>query len=80
MNNPGDSMDEFGDPIVGRYIDGNRYVAFDVENILYSLGLINYKDNNESTYKVIWPFAVFGEKHVKRTPRKLYFGFISVVV
>ncbi|KAG2189959.1 hypothetical protein INT46_002877 [Mucor plumbeus] len=62
MNNPGDSMDEFGDPIVG------------------SLGLINYKDNNESTYKVIWPFAVFGEKHVKRTPRKLYFGFISVVV
>ena len=72
MNKPGNSMKEFGDPIVGRYIDGNWYVAFDVENIPYNVGLINYKDNNESTYKkAIWPFAAFGEKLDKRTPRKL---------
>ena len=71
MNKPGGSMDEFGDPIVGRHIDGNRYVNFDVEDIPYNVGLINYKNNNESTYKVIWLFAVFGEKLDKRTPRKL---------
>lgn len=58
MNKPGDSMDEFGVPVVGSYIDGDRYAVFDVEDILYNVGLVNYKDNNEGTYKVIWPYAV----------------------
>jgi hypothetical protein len=54
MNKPaGDSMDEFGVPIVGRYINGNRYADFDVEDLLYNVGLVNYKDNNEGIYKVI---------------------------
>jgi hypothetical protein len=53
MNKPRDSMDEFGVPIVGRYIDGDRYAVFDVEDILYNLGLVNCKDNNENIYKVI---------------------------
>ena len=35
MNKPRDSMDdEFGVPIVERYIDGDRYAVFDVEDIL----------------------------------------------
>ena len=42
MNKPGDSIDKFGVPIVGRYIDGNRYAVFDVEDILYNVGLVNY--------------------------------------
>ena len=42
MNKPGDFMDEFGVPIVGRYIDGDRYAVFDVEDILYNVGLVNY--------------------------------------
>ena len=71
MNKPGDSMDEFGVPIVGKYIDGDRYAVFDVEDILYNLGLVNYKDNNEGVYKVIWPCAVFGEKLDRRKPGKL---------
>jgi hypothetical protein len=37
MNKPGDSMDEFGVPIVGKYIDGDRYAVFDVEDILYNV-------------------------------------------
>ena len=53
MNKPGNFMDEFGVPIVGGYIDGDRYAVFDVENIPYSVGLVNRKDNNESIYKVI---------------------------
>ena len=71
MNKFGDFMDKFRVPIVGRYIDGDRYAVFDVEDILYNLGLVNCKDNNESIYKVIWPYAVFGEKLDKRKPRKL---------
>ena len=71
MNKPGDSMDEFGFPIVGRHINGDRYAAFDVEDILYNVDLTNYKDNSEDIYKVIWPYAVFGEKLDKRTSRKL---------
>ena len=71
MNKPGDSMDEFGVPVVGSYKDGDRYAVFDVEDILYNVGLVNYKDNNEGTYKVIWPYAVFGEKLDKRKPGKL---------
>ena len=55
-------MDEFGDPIVGRYIDGDWYTVFDVEDMLYNVGLVNYKDNNEGIYKVIWPYVVFGKK------------------
>ena len=51
--------------------NGDRYAAFDVEDILYNVGLINYKDNNEGIYKVIWPYAVFEEKLDKRTPREL---------
>ena len=58
-------------PVVGSYIDGDRYAVFDVEYILYNVGLVNYKDNNEGTYKVIWPYAVFGEKLDKRKPGKL---------
>ena len=53
INKPGNSIDKFGVSIVGRYIDGNRYAAFEVEDILYKVGLINYKDNNESIYKII---------------------------
>ena len=71
MNKPGDSMDKFAVSIVGRYIDGDRYAVFDVEDILYNVSLINYKYNNESIYKAIWRYAVFGEKLDKRTPRKL---------
>ena len=71
MNKPGDSMDKFGVPFVGRYIDGDWYAVFDVEDILYNVDLASYKDDNESIYKVIWPYAVFGEKLDKRTPRKL---------
>jgi hypothetical protein len=71
MSKPCDFMNKRGVPIVGRYIDGDQYAVFDVEDILYNVGLVNYKDNNESTYKVIWPYAVFGEKLDKRTPRKL---------
>ena len=71
MNKPGDSMGEFRVPIVEWYIDGDRYAVFDVEDILYNVGLINYKDNNEGIYKIIWPYAVFGEKDYKRTSRKL---------
>ena len=67
----GDSMDKFGVPIVGRYINDDQYAVFDVEDIFYNLGLANYKDNNESIYKVIWTYAVLGEKLDKRTPRKL---------
>ena len=67
-------MDEFRIPSVGRYIiDGDRYAVFDVENTLYNMSLINYKDNNEGIYKVIWPYVVFGEKFDKRTPRKLHY-------
>jgi hypothetical protein len=62
ISKPGNSMDEFGDPIFGRYIDGDWYAVFDVEeDILYNVGLVNYKDNNEYIYKVIWPYVVFGE-------------------
>jgi hypothetical protein len=57
MNKPGNFMDEFGVPIVGRYINGGRYAAFDVEDVLYNVSLVNYKDNNESIYKVIWPLC-----------------------
>ena len=71
MNKPCDFMDEFGVPIVGRYIDGDRYAVFDVEDILYNMGLVTCKDNNESIYKVVWPYAVFDEKLDKRKPRKL---------
>jgi hypothetical protein len=73
MNKPGDFMDKFRVPIIGRYIiDGDWYAVFDVEDILYSVGLVNYKDNNEgSIYKVIRPYAVFSEKLDKRAPRKL---------
>ena len=35
------------------------------------MGLISYKDNKEVIYKVIWSYAVFGEKLDKRTSRKL---------
>jgi hypothetical protein len=52
MNNSGNFMDEFEVLIVGRYIDGNCYTVFDVEDILYNVGLINYKDNNEGIHKV----------------------------
>ena len=45
MNKPGNSMNKFGVQIVGRYIDDDWYAVFDVEDILYSVGLINYKDN-----------------------------------
>ena len=79
MNKPGDFMDEFGVRIVGKYIDGDRYAVFDVEDILYNLGLVNCKDNNESIYKVIWPYAVFGEKLDKRTPHKLNYILDSSV-
>ena len=79
MNNPGDSMDEFGVSIVGRYIYGDWYAVFDVEDILYNVGLVNYKDDNESIYKVIWPYAVFGEKLDKRTPHKLNYILDSSV-
>ena len=72
MNKSGNSMDEFGAPIVRRYINGDWYAAFDVEDILYNVGLINYKDNNECIYIVKWLYySVFGEKLNKRTPRKL---------
>ena len=71
MNKPRDSMDEFGVPNVGRYIDGDRYAVFDVEDTLYNLGLVNCKDNKESIYKVICPYAVFDEQLDKRKPRKL---------
>jgi hypothetical protein len=71
MNKPGDFMDEFGVPIVGWYIDGDCYAVLNVEYILYNVGLVNYKDSNEGIYKVIWPYAIFGEKLDKRTPRKL---------
>jgi hypothetical protein len=53
MNKPGNSMDKFRVSIVGRYKDGNWYAVFDVEDILYSLGLVNYKDNNDRIYKII---------------------------
>lgn len=71
MNKPGDSMDKFGVPIVESYVDDDRYAVFDVEDILYNVDLVNYKDNNEGTYKVIWRYAVFGEKLDKRKPGKL---------
>jgi hypothetical protein len=72
MNKPaGDFMDAFGVPIVGRYINGHRYAVFGVEDILYNVDLVNYKDNNEGIYKIIWPYAVFGERLNKRTPCKL---------
>ena len=71
MNNSENFMDEFGVPIVGKYIDCDWYAVFDVEDILYNVGLVNYKNNNEGIYKVICPYAVFGEKLDKRTPRKL---------
>jgi hypothetical protein len=72
MNKPRDSIDKFGVPIVGRYIDGDLYAVFDVEDTLYNLGLVNCKDNNESIYKVIWPYAVFDEGLDKtKPPRKL---------
>ena len=47
MNNPGDSMNKFGVPIVGRYTDGDWYSIFDVEYIFYNVRLCNYKDNNK---------------------------------
>jgi hypothetical protein len=53
MNKPGNSMDESGVPIAGKNIDNDRYEVFDVEGILYNVGLVNYKDNNESIYKVL---------------------------
>ncbi|KAG2211565.1 hypothetical protein INT46_006581 [Mucor plumbeus] len=72
MNKPGDSMDKFGVPITGRYIiDGDLYAVSDVEDILYSVVLVNYKDGKEGIYKVIWPYAIFSEKLDKRAPRKL---------
>ena len=73
INKPGDSMDEFEVAIVGRrrYISGDWYAAFDVEAILYNVGLVNYKNNNEGSYKVIWPYVVLDKRLVKRTPRKL---------
>ena len=71
MNNPGDFMNKFGVPIVGRYIDGDRYAIFDVEDIFHNVRLCNYKDNNESIYKVIWPYAVLSEKLNKSKPGKL---------
>jgi hypothetical protein len=49
---------------------GIQYKVFDVEGIFYNLRLCNYEDNNEGTYKVICPYALFGEKLDKRTPRK----------
>ena len=71
MNKPaGDSMNEFGVPIVGRHIIGDWYAVFVAEYILYNVGLVNYKDNNEGIYKFIWPYAVFGEKFDKRATRK----------
>jgi hypothetical protein len=66
MNKPRGFMDKFGVPIVERYIDDDRYAVFDVKDILYNLGLVNCKDNNESIYKVIWPYAVFREKLDKK--------------
>ena len=39
--------------------------------MIYNEDLVNYKDNNEGIYKVIWQYAVFGEKVDKRTLRKL---------
>jgi hypothetical protein len=74
MNKPGNSMDKFGVSSIGSYMDGDRYAVFDVEDTIYNMGLINYKDNNEGIYKVIWPYVVFGEKLDKRTPRKLHYG------
>ena len=71
MNKPGDFMDKFGVPIVGRYINGGRYAAFDVKDVLYNVSLVNHKDNNESISKVIWPYAVLGEMLHKRKPPKL---------
>ena len=71
MNIPKNFMNKFGVPIVGRYIHGDRYTVFDVKDILYNVRLCNYEDNNEGIYKVICPYAVFGEKLDKRTPRKL---------
>ena len=53
MNKPGDSMDEFGAPIAGKYIDNDRYAVFDVEDIFYNVGLVNNKDNKESIYKAL---------------------------
>jgi hypothetical protein len=53
MNKPGNSMDKIRVSIVGRYKDGDWYAVFDVEDILYSVGLVNCKDNNESIHKVI---------------------------
>jgi hypothetical protein len=79
MNKPGNSMNKFAVPIVGRYIDGDQDAVFDVEDILYNVGLVNYKDDNESIDKVIWPYAVFGEKPDKRTPRKLNYILDSSV-
>jgi hypothetical protein len=48
-----------------------QYTVFHVEGIFYNLHLCNYEDNNEGIYKVICPYALFGEKLDKRTPRKL---------
>jgi hypothetical protein len=57
--------------VLGVTVDGDRYAVFDVKDILYNVGLVNYKDNNKGIYKVIWPYAVFGEKLDKRKPGKL---------
>ena len=79
VNKPSNSMDKFGNPIVGRYIDDDRYAVFGVADILYNVDLVIYKDNNESVYKVIWPYAIFDEKLDKRTPRKLNYILDSSV-
>ena len=79
INKPDNSMHKFAVPIAGMYIDGDQDAVFDVEDILYNVGLVNYKDNNERINKVVWPYAVFGEKPDKRTPLKLNYILDSSV-
>lgn len=58
------SLDKFGVPIVKESPqNGSRYAVFDVQDIVHNVGLVEYNLNLKTpSYKVIWPYAVFGER------------------